>query len=235
MKNSSRQRHAALLLFSYLLATFCVETCSFSPESSRKSNRIPSSSFGLQQSKSPKHDNMQNDDDASSSYRLQVSYEGRTCQTQIRKGEPILTALERTGAADALSMPSLPSDCRRGNCLTCVGKHLPTSSGPSNLVRGEDGLSPSMSREAKKRGYILTCSSYITGHDVHLELGANQQAWDDLYRGRFEDESTQLIGRAAGRAAVAKTIRFHAEEFPEEWVKETEEILRKTTSSSTDL
>lgn len=88
-----------------------------------------------------------------------------------------------------------------------------------------------MSREAKKRGYILTCSSYITGHDVHLELGANQQAWDDLYRGRFEDESTQLIGRAA----VAKTIRFHAEEFPEEWVKETEEILRKTTSSSTDL
>lgn len=156
-------------------------------------------------------------------YTLEVSYEGRTCETKVQKGESILSALERTGAADQLAMPSLPSDCRRGNCLTCVGTHSPGSD-TEKIVQGDDGLSPYMSNEARKRGYILTCSSFVVGDGVKLQVGANQRAWDELYRGRLEEESTQL----AGREAMAKVIRFHAERNVEEWAKETEQVLRKS-------
>lgn len=158
------------------------------------------------------------DDD---SYSLEVTYEGRTHTTSIQKGESILAALERTGTADQLSMPSLHSDCRRGNCLTCVGRHAPESS-TQNLVRGEDGLTPYMSKEARKRGYILTCSSFVAGDGVKLEIGANQEAWEELYLSRLEEESTQ----EAGRAAVAKVIRMSAERNVEDWKEETEEVLK---------
>ena len=156
-------------------------------------------------------------------YTMEVSYDGRTVEAEIQKGEPILTALERTGAADALCVPSLPSDCRRGNCLTCVGRHV-NGSNASNLVRGEDGLSPHMSKQTQKRGYILTCSSFIAGEGVKLELGKHNNAWDELYRQRLEEEETQL----AGREAMAKTIRFSHERNPQEFVRETEKIWEKT-------
>ena len=134
-----------------------------------------------------------------------------------------MSALERTGTADRLAMPALPSDCRRGNCLTCVGRHAENSN-PQHLVRGEDGLTPYMSKEARDRGYILTCSSFVEGDGVKLHIGANNDAWNELYLARFEEESI----KEAGRAAMAKVIRISAERNPHEWAKETEEILRKT-------
>jgi len=158
-----------------------------------------------------------------SHYSIQISYEGRTCTTEISPGESILSAMERSGAADQLALPSLPSDCRRGNCLTCVGRHTPGSD-ESNLQRGEDGLSPYMSDQARKRGYILTCSSTVRGNGVKLEVGRHDDAWEELYKTRTEDEETQR----AGRAAMAKTIRMHAENHVDEWIDETTETLRKT-------
>ena len=168
--------------------------------------------------------NSDHNDESKVDYTMDISYEGRTCTTTIRPGESILSALERTGAADQLALPSLPSDCRRGNCLTCVGRHA-ADSDASQLQRGDDGLSPYMSDQAQKRGYILTCSSFVQGDGVKLHIGRNQQAWDELYKDRFEEEPTQQ----AGRAAMAKVIRMNAERNVEEWAQETEEILRKST------
>jgi hypothetical protein len=160
-------------------------------------------------------------------YSLQVSYEGRSCTTTIRPGETILTALERTRAADQLAMPDmLPFDCRRGNCLTCVSVQEPQSN-TANLVRGDNGLSPFMSQQAEKRGYILTCSSTVVGDGVKLRLGVNHQAWEELYQGRLEEEETKLTGREA----MAKVIRLSAERNLEQWAEETEEILRKSPDS----
>lgn len=156
-------------------------------------------------------------------YTMEISYEGKTCTTDIRQGESILSALERTGAADQLSLPALPADCRRGNCLTCVGRHAPGSDA-EQLQRGEDGLSPYMSDQAKKRGYIMTCSSFVEGNGVKLEVGKNEKAWEELYKSRLEEEPTKL----AGRAAMAKVIRMGAERNVEEWTEETEEVYRKS-------
>ncbi|CAB9519098.1 expressed unknown protein [Seminavis robusta] len=170
--------------------------------------------------------NNNSDQDHSSSettYSLEVSYEGRSYKTSIQQGESILAALERTGVADQLAMPSMPSDCRRGNCLTCVGQH-DNESNTSSLQRGEDGLSPYMSTQAQQRGYILTCSSFVVGNGVKLQLGANTQAWEELYSGQLEEEESKEVGRAA----MAKVIRLNAERNVEEWARETEETLRKT-------
>jgi ferredoxin len=177
-----------------------------------------SSSFSSSSISDPQSSTTQNGE-----YSLQVSYEGRSCKTTIRPGESILAALERTRAADQLAMPDMPFDCRRGNCLTCVGMHEPHSH-TGNLVRGENGLSPFMSQQAEKRGYILTCSSTIVGDGVKLRIGANHQAWEELYRGRLEEEESQLTGREA----MAKVIRLNAERNVERWADETEEILRKS-------
>jgi hypothetical protein len=107
--------------------------------------------------------------------------------------------------------------------LTCVGTHA-TESNESSIVHGEDGLSPHISKQARKRGYILTCSSYVVGDGVKLQIGDNNKAWDYLFRERLEEESTQL----AGREAMAKVIRISAERNVVDWAKETEEVLRKT-------
>lgn len=159
-------------------------------------------------------DNNNNDDDLL--YTMDISYEGRTCTTTIKPGESILSALERTTTG-------APSDCRRGNCLTCVGKHAPGSQ-TDQLQPGDDGLSPYMSQEAQKRGYILTCSSTVRGNGVKLQIASHQDAWTELYQQRLEEEPIKL----AGRAAMAQVIRMNAEQNVEEWTQETEKVLRKT-------
>ena len=161
------------------------------------------------------NNNNKGDDDLN--YTMDISYEGKTCTTTIRPGESILSALERTTSFAA------PSDCRRGNCLTCVGRHAPGSH-TDQLQRGDDGLSPYMSQEAQKRGYILTCSSTVRGNGVKLHIGSQQDAWTELYQQRLEEEPI----KHAGRVAMAKVIRMNAEQNVEEWTQETEELLRKT-------
>ena len=149
-------------------------------------------------------------------YSVEVSYEGCTCET-------LLAAMERTGAADRLSLPSLPYDCRRGNCLTCSGRHMEGSS-EASLHRGDDGLSPHMSKAVKKAGYLLTCSSFVVGNGLKVQLGVNDRVWNDMYRFRMQDDAAVRVAREA----MARVIRLVAEENITKWKKETEEILKKT-------
>lgn len=158
-------------------------------------------------------------------HSIQVSFEGRSCDVPVRQDETILSALERSGAADKLSLPELPSDCRRGNCLTCSARHVENSETVS-LVRAEDGLSPYMSKQVEKSGYILTCSSHVVGDGLKLELGENHKAWDDMYRMRVEGESAKV----AGWRAMAKTVRMSDERNPDRWVVETEAVLEEKKS-----
>ena len=171
------------------------------------------------------NDNPEPDNDDSSSYELQVSYEGSTCTITVTNDDKsILAALERNrDRLVSINIPSLPSDCRRGNCLTCTARHA-QGSNVSALQRGDDGLSPYLSSLAAQQGYILTCSSKVTGHGLHLELGMNHNAWKALYRERLESEAATV----AGWRAMAKTIRKADEENPRRWKQETETVLKET-------
>lgn len=156
-------------------------------------------------------------------YALTVTYEGRACQLHVRDDETILAAMERSKVSRELCLPELPADCRRGNCLTCTAQHGDTSR-TEHLRRGEDGLAPSSSAHVADQGYVLTCSSYVTGNGVVLQLGENRKVWDDVYQRRWQTEDHQLIARAA----KAKTIRMYAERNVPEWTAETEQVYRKS-------
>eukprot|EP00980_Cylindrotheca_fusiformis_P014781 scaffold4026_cov117-Cylindrotheca_fusiformis.AAC.16 len=159
----------------------------------------------------------------SDDFTFEVSYEGKTCEVPIRQDESILSAMERAGVSDELLIPDLPSDCRRGNCMTCSGKHLDGSS-KSSLVKGDDGLSPHVSQELERRGYILLCSSGVVGDGLKLKIGEKHEAWDDMFRRRLEDDSAQHIGRAA----MAKTIRLNSEQDVERWAEEAEKLFKNS-------
>lgn len=107
--------------------------------------------------------------------------------------------------------------------MTCAGRHAENSR-QSSLQRGEDGLSPHVSREVANRGYILTCSSHVVGDGLKLELGENHNVWDDIYRGRLVDDTAQFVGRAA----MAKVIRESDERNIKRWADETEAALKKS-------
>lgn len=156
-------------------------------------------------------------------YSVQVSYDGRSCEIGVRPYETLLAAMERSGAADRLSIPALPSDCRRGNCLTCSGRHVQGSEEKS-LVRGEDGLSPHMSREVQKAGYLLTCSSFVVGSGLKIQLGENNEVWNAMYQTRIQDEMAEHIGRVA----KARVIRRAAESNVPKWTRQTEKVLDQT-------
>lgn len=160
------------------------------------------------------------------SYPVTVSFDGSSCVIDVQLGESILAAMERHGrVAETLGLPEMPADCRRGNCMTCAARHA-SDSNPTSLERGEDGLAPSLSRHVKKSksAYVLTCSSFVKGDGVHLELAENDRIWNDLYRRRLESEDTRRVGREA----MARVIRKHAERNRELWTEETEEMLRKS-------
>ena len=158
-----------------------------------------------------------NDEYDDREFLVEVTYEGKSCEVSISTNETILSGLERAGVMDQLAIPELPSDCRRGNCLTCVGRHT-SNSQESSLQQGEDGLSPEMSRQVSKKGYVLTCSSRVVGNGVKLELGENYKAWKDIYYNRLYDESTQYVSRSA----MARTIRMSDERNPELWAVKTQ-------------
>lgn len=176
--------------------------------------------------------------DYSQGYPVQVSHEGISCEIQVRRNETILAALERCGVAEQLATP-LPFDCRRGNCLTCTGRLMNRSSSFSSVVtNAEVGLTPYMAQQVEEAGFVLTCSSYVTGPGVQLELGQNNHAWQQLWSRHFQTEEVQN----AGRAAVARVMRFRAENHLTKWAAETERVLQQpspdqdpsTTSSHGD-
>ena len=162
--------------------------------------------------------------DASSCYTVTVSYEDQTTTIKVNQDETILAALERQSISDRLGMPTnmIPSDCRRGNCLTCTGTHASPRSRESNSVVTDDGLSPHMSQWMRDKGYVLTCSSKVVGDGLELELGANSLAWEEAYLTRLEDEHAKRVGWAA----MARTKRKSDERNVPRWKRETEGVLR---------
>lgn len=156
------------------------------------------------------------------SYQVTVQYEGKSCDIEVRRSETILEALERAGAAAVLALPEMPSQCRRGNCMTCSAKFIDNDQ--RLVVSSDDGLSPEVSRQVKKCGYVLTCSSYVQGDGLTIELDQNHGLWDIVYRQRFESDST----RTAARAALARLLRRNAENNIEKWTLEVEAMLEKS-------
>lgn len=160
-------------------------------------------------------------------YTVQVSYEGRSCPVTVRSDETILAAMERSGTADQLSLPSLPQHCRRGNCLTCTSRHGSESSTEAVILSSDgDGLSPYLSEQVQRRGYVLTCSSHVVAEGVSLELGTNEFAWRDLYQTRLEQDATER--QQMGREVLARAIRKRDERNLARWAAETEETLKKS-------
>jgi len=156
-------------------------------------------------------------------YSVEVVYEGRSFTMNVEPKETILAAMERAGASDPLCLPFLPHDCRRGNCLTCTGKHG-SESNIESLTTITDGLSPHMSDELHGAGYVLTCCASVVGPGVHLTLGENEGAWKLMHQTRLQDEEAKRVNRES----IAKVMRLRAERNLPRWTKETEEVLKRT-------
>lgn len=162
---------------------------------------------------------------------ITVSYAGQACNITVGSNESILSALERQSTyiqSHLTNLPDLPSDCRRGNCLTCAASLIwpPRTDSNQILHTLDDGLSPAMSELMVEKGYILTCSSFLppSAPVLRLELGVQDDVWKDVYRDRFTTPETQL----AARSAMARVLRQSAESNLPEWMRSTEEVLRQT-------
>ena len=156
-------------------------------------------------------------------FHLVASYEGQRCELDAYPDETILSALERNSVMDRLCLPSLPADCRRGNCMTCAGRLLGTRN--RAIVQScADGLSPYVSELLQSSDYILTCSSFIKGDGVEIVLGENSQLWEKMYHHRFVSEES----RKTKLETVAKLHRLRAESNVPRWTAETEQILEKS-------
>jgi len=171
-------------------------------------------------------------DDASSpttspvtEYTVTLHYENSSCDILARSDETILTALERNQPTlEGLGLPNsmIPSDCRRGNCLTCTGTHASVGSrlGTAVVCDG-DGLSPHISRTIREKGYVLTCSTRVIGEGLQLNLGQNHRVWKDIYQDRLEEEPTQ----GEKWEAMAKAKRRSDERNQAQWKEAMGELL----------
>jgi len=172
------------------------------------------------------------DNTPSPEYTITVHYENRSCDIQARSDETILTALERNQLSlQRLGLPNsmIPSDCRKGNCLTCTGTHASVSSRLASgtaVVCDGDGLSPHMSRTIQEKGYILTCSTRVVGEGLQLNLGENHNVWKDIYQDRLEEEPTQ----SAKWAAMARCKRQSDERNQAAWEKHMEKLIKEESS-----
>jgi ferredoxin len=168
---------------------------------------------------------------------ITVSYAGQACNITVGINESILAALERQSTfiqSHLTALPDLPSDCRRGNCLTCAASLMWEENDDSPFLDTEfihtqdDGLSPAMSEMIANKGYILTCSSFITPQRsapaMRLELGVQEDVWKEVYRDRFTTAESQLTAQAA----MARVLRKSAERNLPDWIRATERVLRQT-------
>ena len=207
----------------------CLPTRSTSTLSSLSAAAASESSSSSSSSKTP----------STEEYTVQLHYENNSCDIQVRSNENLLTAFERNqhSLEQKLGLPShmIPSDCRKGNCLTCTGTHASASSRSSSgtsVVCDDDGLSPHMSQTIQEKGYILTCSTRVIGEGLQLNLGENQKVWKDVYQERFENGPVQDVAWAA----MARTKRLSDERNKPRWQKATEEgiILAGDNNESDD-
>jgi ferredoxin len=154
----------------------------------------------------------------------------------VQPGETILAALERSGRK-GFSL-SAPSDCRRGNCLTCAAKIVEggggilqnMASGGGRLDASASGLSPAAAQYLADRSLILTCSTRVvvpkdddgSTTTLALQLGQCHDAWQGVYVDRlYEDEP------AFEHAVRARGLRIAAERNVPAWIDETTRALRR--------
>jgi ferredoxin len=194
-------------------------------QTSRLQGKIPIRNFGQPSSSSRTEGHDKNSTTSTATtptaYSVQVSYENQSTTISVHQNETILAALERHQISDRLSLSHhvVPSDCRRGNCLTCTGRHTAYSNIDSVVT--DDGLSPHISRWMQDKRFLLTCSSRVVGDGLKLRLGENTRAWEELYQTRLENDHAQILGWAA----MARTKRESDERNVPRWTEETEGVL----------
>lgn len=160
-------------------------------------------------------------------FLVDVQFEDTKAETvAVKPGESLLSALER--AASARGWSEIPSDCRRGNCLTCTARHAATSRREHVQPLGDNGLSPAISLpctedKENRETYFLTCRSTVTGPGVSLHLGENTAAWTHVYQSRLTNEET----RRAADVALARVLRKAAERDPVAWRQQTEALWER--------
>mmetsp|Transcript_24439 Transcript_24439/g.55100 ORF Transcript_24439/g.55100 Transcript_24439/m.55100 type:complete len:173 (+) Transcript_24439:223-741(+) len=132
---------------------------------------------------------------------------------QAWSNEPLLNLFERAGLRP-------PSECRRGNCLSCTAKLAPGST--NNFATDQDSF---LCDEARAAGFVLMCCSYPTGPGLLLELEKS----DEVLRVQFND---RYGAHEEGVKASAKTITDWAKNNPREWKRATEELLMSSEDDS---
>ena len=132
------------------------------------------------------------------------------------RDEPLLTLAEKAGLRP-------PSECPRGNCLSCTAKLAPGSS--ANL-HTDDGTF--LCEEAVSEGYVLLCSSYPTGPGLVLELEKMSEACQIQYYDRFASPRAEDLRTSAS----AETITRWATRNPDEWMETTSEQFEDGDSGS---
>ena len=160
-------------------------------------------------------------------YTVTLHYENSSCDIKVRSNETLLSAIEGS-SLEHLGLPNhaIPSDCRRGNCLTCTASSLASSR--NNVVCDDDGLSPFISQMIKDKKYVITCSSRVIGEGLHLRLGDNHKVWKDIYHDRFDADLP------VAWAAMAKTKRLSDERNFSRWKNRTEKVLLSDSSSGSN-
>lgn len=118
--------------------------------------------------------------------------------------QPLLTIAEMAGFR-------APSECRRGNCLSCAARLLPGSSW--NYATDPDTF---LCDEARDAGFILTCCTYPVGPGLKLQLEQQSEA----FQIQFYDRLT--AGREAGTVASAKTVTNYNMRHITRWMEQTE-------------
>lgn len=152
----------------------------------------------------------------SGEHKLTISHQKSVTTIPINSSETILQAMERFKANNKLSIPSLPHDCRRGNCLTCSA--IVGSDTLSSVQVRNDGLAPSIKKKLLESRMIPTCSAYVTG-DVLVEIGASDEVWRKVWQD--EDE-----GVSVRRESSAKAIRLNDERNISQWKMKTGKMLK---------
>lgn len=227
-----RKREIMMLLSIYLFTSFMVTVNAFStthittqphlifPKRSTTQIYNTHSEIGLETI---------SDHQDTTSYPVQIIHQGRKTTINVHENEPILQALERQSTiADgrdqkmALALSNVPHECRRGNCLTCASRAVKSATSDNNLVANVDnGLSPTISSELSKSGYVLTCCSYVTGEGVVLELDQNNEVWDVVYKQRLCDGDTKQVALEA----QARLLRRVDEENVEKWKNKMKKVM----------
>ena len=165
---------------------------------------------------------------ADDQYSVQILHQGHSATLMVNKNESILAALERQSTSGsstgqvALGMSNIPHECRRGNCMTCAARVV--EGGPDNVKANVDnGLAPTVLKTLESEGYLLACSTFVSGEGLVIELDQNEQAWDLVYRQRpYIDPTSARLGLQA----QARVKRRLDEIDLSGWKKRTEESLK---------